>query len=342
MAKAAIIIPVHNRLDLLGITLRNACQQTERDIEILVVDDHSDEDPAPLVEQVGDSRITFLRSDEKGASAARNLGLSKADSEYAVFLDSDDLLHPLMIERLSAILAEKSHASLAVGQMAHFREDPMAADTLWNTFDPTPFPGKQGTPTQRFLAHEPVWGIHGPLWRRAVLEELGGLDASLPLGQDYELHTRALLSGCQAILVPTILSYVRTHDSISIGSDNRVSRQRILMQLFERLEKMGGSHESIFQGNYLWIAAFAADGGIPDLAHEALVKAKVSGWAGFRFRFALRARVISGRHKFHVMMHDVARELGHDLDARIDWRNRHLIADEPNVEWPPMPPEAWS
>jgi len=341
MPRAAIVIPVHNRLDILGITLRNACRQTERDVSIMVVDDHSDEDAEPIVSAIGDPRISFLRSEEKGASAARNLGLRESSSEFVVFLDSDDLLHPTMIERLAAVLGEHPDASLAVGQMAHFRDDPMAADTLWNTFDPSRFPGKQKTPADRFLAHEPVWGIHGPLWRRSVLESLGGLDASLPAAQDYELHARALALGHEPVLVPAILSYVRAHDSISIGSDNRFSRQRLLLKVFEDLEKLGTGRERIFQGNYFWIAAFAADGGIPDLAHEALLKAKVSGWAGFRFRFALRGRVITGRHKFHEMMHEVAREMGHDLDSRIDWRMSHKIADEPGLDWPAMPPEAW-
>lgn len=341
MPKAAIIIPVHNRLDLLAITLRNASLQTERDIEILVVDDHSDEDAEAVVNAVGDSRIRFFRSDEKGASFARNLGLKHATAQFVVFLDSDDLLHPLMIERLSGVLDGDPSASLAVGQMAHFRDDPMTAEFLWNTFDPSPFPGKQKGPDQRFLAHEPVWGIHGPLWRRSVLESLGGLDASLPLAQDYELHARALALGHKVVLVPTILSYVRAHESISIGSDQRYSRQRILLEVFEQLQSLSKSYDEIFEGNYLWIAAFAADGGIADLAHKALIKADPKGWAGFRFKNALRMRVMTGRHVFHTQMHSLAMQMGHDLDSRIDWRMRHRIADEPNLEWPAMPAEAW-
>lgn len=341
MPRAAVVIPVHNRADLLEATLWNVCLQDEKDLEIIVVDDHSTEDVESVVTAQADPRIRFIRSEEKGASAARNLGLSQASAPFLVFLDSDDLLHPSMISRLGRVLDDNPAASLAVGQMATFKGDPMSAEFLWNTFDPTRFPGKQKTPTERFLAHEPVWGIHGPLWRREALVSLGGLDASLPLAQDFELHARALARGHLAILVPALLSYARTHESISIGSDSKLARQRILLEVFEALEREDPGHRAIFQGNYLWIAAFAADAGIVDLAHLALIRANVGGWNGFRFRMALRGRVITGRHAFHVMMHSIAKQMGHDLDSRVDWRFGHRIADEPGLDWPPMPPEAW-
>ncbi len=380
--RAAIVIPAFNRIDLLRVTLHNACLQTERDIEIFVVNDNSKEDVRGAVEAQNDSRVRYLDSPGKGASAARNFGIEQATADYVVLLDSDDLLHPTMIERLALILDGDASVQLAVGQMAHFSESPMSADLLWNTFDPTPFPGKQRTPCDRFLAHEPVWGIHGPLWRRSALVELGGLDTSLPLAQDYELHTRALASGMECRLVPTILSYCRTHQSISIGSDKTYSRQRVLLEVFERLASLPplvgevgealaepggvrgspasaepphpspvpsghrpsptrGGRDFILQGDYLWIAAFAADGGIPDLAFKALLLAHPTGFAGLMFRLSLRARLMTGRHVFHTKMHHFAREMGHDLDARVDWLRRHQIADEPNLEWPAMPTEAW-
>lgn len=373
--RAAIVIPAFNRVDLLRVTLHNACLQTERDIEIFVVNDNSKEDVRGTVEAQNDPRVRYLDSPGKGASTARNYGIEQATADYVVLLDSDDLLHPTMIERLASVLDADASAQLAVGQMAHFSEDPMAAELLWNTFDPTPFPGKQKTPCDRFLAHEPVWGIHGPLWRRSALVELGGLDTSLPLAQDYELHTRALASGMECRLVPAILSYCRSHQSISIGSDKTYSRQRVLLEVFERLARVSGAgvrvpggesgsstasteppHPSpvpsghrptrggrdlILQGDYLWIAAFAADGGIPDLAFKALLLAHPTGFAGLMFRLSLRARLMTGRHVFHTKMHHFAREMGHDLDARVDWLRRHRIADEPNLEWPAMPAEAW-
>lgn len=344
MPRAAIVIPAHNRADLLRITLHNACRQTERDLEIFVVNDHSEEDIEGVVAEQNDPRVHYRMSDGKGASAARNLGIRESMADYLVLLDSDDLLHPEMITRLSESLDKTPELDLAVAQMAHFSDDPMKAELLWNTFDPAPFPGKQKTPTARFLAHEPVWGIHGPLWRRKTLVEIGALDASLPLAQDYELHARALAMGKQAWLVPSILTYCRAHQAGSISSDATFTRQRILMGVFENLAKVSPSipeADEIFRGNFLWIAAFAADGGIADLANQALAKANPSGFNGFLFRIAMKARLLTGRHPFHVQMHAIAKKMGHDLDSRIDWRKRHRITDEPNLEWPPLPEECW-
>jgi glycosyltransferase involved in cell wall biosynthesis len=90
----SVIIPFHNRLNLLIESVKSVVYQTHPHVEIILVDDGSTEDLSPLHEIIqGDSRIHLLHQEKKGASAARNRGLQEASGEYIAFLDSDDLFN---------------------------------------------------------------------------------------------------------------------------------------------------------------------------------------------------------------------------------------------------------
>ncbi len=114
----SIIIPTHNRADLVRRAVLSCLQQDCR-TEVIVVDDGSDEDiagalqndprvaidlpPSPPEEE----QLIYLRQEQQGACVARNMGLQRASGEYVKFLDSDD-------ELLPGVLAEEvSHARSA-------------------------------------------------------------------------------------------------------------------------------------------------------------------------------------------------------------------------------------
>lgn len=89
--KVSVIIPTHNRSDLLRRAIRSVLAQDHSDFEILIADDASDEDIASVAREFADARIKHLRNDQKShAGGARNLGLEHATGEYIAFLDSDD------------------------------------------------------------------------------------------------------------------------------------------------------------------------------------------------------------------------------------------------------------
>ena len=98
-SKISVIIPFKNRLGWLLESIESVLSQTYKNVEIIVVDDASDVDLAPLHNLVkSDSRIVYLLSEGKGVSAARNTGISRATGAYIAFLDSDDLFCPEKLE----------------------------------------------------------------------------------------------------------------------------------------------------------------------------------------------------------------------------------------------------
>ena len=103
----SIVIPTYNRADLIGLTLDSVLAQTFAEFEILVVDDGSTDHTAAVVRAYTDSRLHYLPKVNEERSAARNHGLARAQGEYVLFLDSDDLFHPGHLVTLhAAILAQ--------------------------------------------------------------------------------------------------------------------------------------------------------------------------------------------------------------------------------------------
>jgi glycosyltransferase involved in cell wall biosynthesis len=91
----SIIIPTYNRADLITATLRSVQAQEFTGFEVLVVDDGSKDNTAVVVQPfLADSRFQYLPKANAERGAARNYGLERAQGEYAIFLDSDDLFHP--------------------------------------------------------------------------------------------------------------------------------------------------------------------------------------------------------------------------------------------------------
>ena len=92
--RVSVIIPFYNTERYLGECLRSVCAQTLREIEILCVDDGSDNGSPEIVRAYAerDPRVRMLSQENLGPAAARNCGLSAAKGEYILFADSDDLL----------------------------------------------------------------------------------------------------------------------------------------------------------------------------------------------------------------------------------------------------------
>ena len=116
MPKISVIVPVYNTAPYLRRCLDSVLAQTQKDFEILAVDDGStDESPTILKEyqEKFPEWIQVLRKENGGLSDARNFGLRRATGDYIAFLDSDDFLAPDFIQSILALL-EREKADLVL------------------------------------------------------------------------------------------------------------------------------------------------------------------------------------------------------------------------------------
>lgn len=98
----SIVIPVYNVEKYLRQCLDSVVCQTFKDIEIIIVDDGSQDNCGSICDEYAakDKRITVIHQQNKGLSEARNAGIEAASGEYFMFIDSDDWVEPDLLKKL--------------------------------------------------------------------------------------------------------------------------------------------------------------------------------------------------------------------------------------------------
>lgn len=101
----SIIIPAYNVEPYLAECMESVCNQTHRNLQVLLVDDASTDGTPALADSYAkaDERVTVIHQEaNRGAAVARNLGIDRAEGEYLLFFDGDDVMLPQMVETLLA------------------------------------------------------------------------------------------------------------------------------------------------------------------------------------------------------------------------------------------------
>jgi glycosyltransferase involved in cell wall biosynthesis len=96
----SVVLPVHNRADVLPRAIQSVLDQLLKNFELIVVDDGSTDDSVAVAKSFDDKRITIVElGQNRGGNAARNAGVRAAKAPLIAFLDSDDTYLPEKLER---------------------------------------------------------------------------------------------------------------------------------------------------------------------------------------------------------------------------------------------------
>ena len=105
----SVIIPVYNRAHIVGRTLQSVLEQTYRPLQLILVDNCSDDDSLRVLEQFRDDhqapdfQVEVLQEERHTAGAARNRGFSAAIGSWLLFFDSDDVMQPQLVQQYMGI-----------------------------------------------------------------------------------------------------------------------------------------------------------------------------------------------------------------------------------------------
>ena len=178
----SVIIPTHDRREILARAVESVRAQTFRDWDLLIVDDGSNDGTDRDWSNPGDPRIRYLRTERRGVSAARNLGIQQARSPWIAFLDSDDTWLPKKLETQLASL--ESHP----GYLA------VHSDEIWirrgRRVNPKKIHRKYGGWVYRYSLPRCVISPSSVLVARELLDRCGAFDEDFPVCEDYELWLR--------------------------------------------------------------------------------------------------------------------------------------------------------
>ena len=216
----SIIIPCYNAAPWLAETLESCFNQTYRNLEIILVDNGSTDDSLAVASRCKDARLVVTTCERKGASAARNVGLSLAHGEYIQFLDADDLLAPDKIEIQLKRLANEPPGTVASGAWARFGLPPYGIRTCDVIFKPEPV-WRDSSPTD-FLINSWLGGGMMPLFAwltpRSVITAAGPWNEELSVNDDGEYFARVILQSKGIFFCEQARGYYRTHVSNSLSS----------------------------------------------------------------------------------------------------------------------------
>ncbi len=198
MQSVSVVIAAWNAASFITSALESALAQTGVEVEVIVVDDCSDDDTAAVVASLGDPRVRCVRQPRNGGpAAARNAGFALARHDWVAVLDSDDAMAADRLEKLTGagratgadIVADNFWIRAEGAPDRPFLDEPQDGAT----FDV----GLAGFLDENLLFRSPrPLGYLKPVFRREFLIGHGlAYDTSLRIGEDCQLIIEALLQG---------------------------------------------------------------------------------------------------------------------------------------------------
>ena len=124
-ALISVIVPVYNVAQYLEKSIASIQKQTYQNLEIILVDDGATDESGRLCDAIAeqDDRVSVLHKKNEGLSQARNDGMKQAHGDYLIFIDSDDYIHPEMIQSLYEQLIQEDADVSSCGVMNVYAND---------------------------------------------------------------------------------------------------------------------------------------------------------------------------------------------------------------------------
>jgi glycosyltransferase involved in cell wall biosynthesis len=197
LPRISVIVPVFNGERFIGEAVASLQREQNIEAQIIVVDDGSTDGSVNLVKVLAaqDPRIRLIRSDHRGVSASRNIGVRAASAEYVTFLDCDDICPPGRIARQALKLKSYTNVAAVVGETLWF-------EALTPDLNPVP-----GTRHMRGL----YVTLHSAMFRRSVFETYGLFDEQLKSCEDLDFFLRLSEGGARFLIETEIASLYRRH-----------------------------------------------------------------------------------------------------------------------------------
>jgi glycosyltransferase involved in cell wall biosynthesis len=176
----SIIIPCYNSEIYLHDAIESALAQSYQCIEVIVVDDGSTDRSSEIAQRYP---VRYLHQENRGVSSARNLGVQRSRGASIVFLDADDRLKRDGIEAGVRALAEHPECAVAVGDHVFVSaEGSFLASSRKEILSAFHY--------EALLTSNFIEMTSSVLFRRSVLDEVGGFNTDLKAAEDYDLYLR--------------------------------------------------------------------------------------------------------------------------------------------------------
>lgn len=230
----SVVIPTFNTERTVQRAVRSVWAQDYDKVEVIVVDDGSQDETVRVVSEMDGGSIDHLVTfhTNQGASAARNAGLAVAKGEYVAFLDADDAWRPSKLSRQVEAMALDREVTLVTCDSLLIRPTGEPPVSLHADRGPT-----LGPDAWKELLADNFIPTPTVLARRELVTKVGGFDQGLPVGEDLDLWIRLAERGkvgcVHEVLVEIyslpgslMKSYVREEGTIVMAMINKHLREQ--------------------------------------------------------------------------------------------------------------------
>jgi GT2 family glycosyltransferase len=197
--KYSIIVPVYNRPDEVDELLDSLTRQTEKDFEVVIVEDGSQKDCRSVVESYGEKlNVVYYAKTNSGPGQSRNYGAERAKGEFLIILDSDVVLPEGYLTAISAELDREPAEAFGGPDRSHssFTDTQKAISYSMTSFFTTGGIRGGKKKLDKFYPRSFNMGI-----RRDIYQRLGGF-SPMRFGEDIDFSIRIFKAGCRCRLFP--------------------------------------------------------------------------------------------------------------------------------------------
>ncbi|MGH2856090.1 MAG: glycosyltransferase [Solirubrobacteraceae bacterium] len=229
-----IVIPAFNAAATLTSCAESVLAQTDRDLELVIIDDGSTDETARVARSLADPRVAIHSTPNAGLPAARNVGISRSRGSVVCFLDADDLLLPSYLHTVRATFAADPAVAFVYSDAWTFDDRTRRVrrnTTTHYQHPPRPVPATAQEMFSELLIRNFI--IVPVAVKREAIVGVGAFDETLSSAEDWDIWLRLTAAGHRGAEAPGPLGLRREHPAQMSANALRMVDNRIC--LFEKL-----------------------------------------------------------------------------------------------------------
>lgn len=233
MTKVSVIIPCYNQGVFLPEAVESVKRQTWKDLEIVIVNDGSDDElTIQTCNSYDDPLIKVINTDNQGLASARNNGIREAQGRYILPLDADDSIAPEYIEEAVKILETDRDAGIVYCRAKLFG----AVEGDWTLPEFS---------LDEMLMDNIIFCT--ALFRKSDWEDVGGYDSGMIYGwEDYDFWLSLIEKGRSVHCIDKPYFFYRVAAESMVRSRDKEQKIEMFKRVFERHQKLFADHIEVW------------------------------------------------------------------------------------------------
>ena len=227
----SVVIPTYNRASTIERSIYSVLNQTYRNIELIIVDDNSNDDTESIVKNIQDPRIIYIKNaSNQGVATSRNIGIERATGGFIAFNDSDDTWKADKLEKQMRVMKSNPDCMLVYCAFDRMYLDGHIERIPDNETD---IENLQGNIFVSLLNGNFI-STQTMLFRRKCLEQVGLFRTGLRALDDYELVLRVAEKYRILFVNDCLVDVFESENSINIIKNNYIAHFEAYLYILER------------------------------------------------------------------------------------------------------------